>query len=183
MMLSVIVPCYNEENNVVPFYHSTMKELKDIDLEIIFINDGSQDHTLSQLESLFQKDSEHVRVVNFSRNFGKEAALLAGLTEAKGDYVSVIDADLQQNPKYIIDMLAILKNNSQYDCVAAYQDVRKEGKILSWFKDCFYKLINYMTEIEFVRSASDFRTLKRTWWMLFYLYLNIVVFLKVFFHG
>lgn len=161
MMLSVIVPCYNEENNVVPFYHATMKELKDIDLEIIFINDGSQDHTLSQLESLFQKDSEHVRVVNFSRNFGKEAALLAGLTEAKGDYVSVIDADLQQNPKYIIDMLAILKNNSQYDCVAAYQDVRKEGKILSWFKDCFYKLINYMTEIEFVRSASDFRTLKR----------------------
>lgn len=161
MMLSMIVPCYNEENNVVPFYHTTMEALKDIDLEIIFVNDGSQDQTFNQLENLFHKDSEHIRVVNFSRNFGKEAALLAGFKEAKGDFVSVIDADLQQNPKYIKDMLTILKNNPQYDCVAAYQDVRKEGKILTWFKDCFYKLINHMTEIEFVRSASDFRTMKK----------------------
>ncbi|UTY38333.1 glycosyltransferase family 2 protein [Allocoprobacillus halotolerans] len=161
MKLSVIVPCYNEENNVVPFYNAVMKELKNIDLEILFINDGSRDQTFNKLKSLFLKDNEHVRIVDFSRNFGKEAALLAGLKESKGDFVSIIDADLQQNPKYIIDMLKILENNPDYDCVAAYQNVRKEGKILTFFKDCFYKLINRMTEIEIVRSASDFRTLKR----------------------
>lgn len=161
MKLSVIVPCYNEENNIVPFYETLIKEVSYLDLEIIFINDGSRDKTLEKLKELFHKDSEHIKVVNFSRNFGKEAALLAGLKASSGDYVSIIDADLQQNPKYIVNMLEYLNEHPDCDCVAAYQDIRKEGKVLSFFKDCFYKIINKMTEIEIVRSASDFRTFRR----------------------
>ena len=102
-----------------------------------------------------------IKVVNFSRNFGKEAALLAGLENADGEYTAIIDADLQQNPKYILEMLDIIRKNPEYDGVAAYQRERNEGKVLSFFKNCFYKLINKMTEVEFYRSASDFRVLSR----------------------
>ncbi|WP_050636351.1 glycosyltransferase family 2 protein [Candidatus Stoquefichus sp. SB1] len=163
MKLSVIVPCYNEENNIYPFYEALVQIFKDIyfDYEIIFINDGSKDKTLSELKKLFSRDNEHIHIIHFSRNFGKEAALLAGLEASQGEFVSIIDADLQQNPKYIIQMLTYLEENPDCDCVAAYQDIRKEGKILTFFKDCFYNLINKMTEIEIVRSASDFRTLRR----------------------
>lgn len=157
MKLSVIVPCYNEENNIYPFYEALVQIFKDIyfDYEIIFINDGSKDKTLSELKKLFSRDNEHIHIIHFSRNFGKEAALLAGLEASQGEFVSIIDADLQQNPKYIIQMLTYLEENPDCDCVAAYQDIRKEGKILTFFKDCFYNLINKMTEIEIVRSASD----------------------------
>lgn len=163
MKLSIVVPCYNEENNVQLFYKKTVEVLQKIynDMEIVFVNDGSQDKTFQKLEELYSLDPEHVKVISFSRNFGKEAALLAGLKASHCDYVSIIDADLQQNPKYIIEMLNFLENHQDYDCVAAYQDVRKEGKILCFFKNCFYKLINKMTEVEIVRSASDFRTLKK----------------------
>ncbi|MBM6838890.1 glycosyltransferase family 2 protein, partial [Clostridium saudiense] len=119
------------------------------------------DNTFNELERLYNEDKKHVKVINFSRNFGKEAALLAGLQKSVGDYVSIIDADLQQNPKYLIEMIEFLENNQEYDMVAAYQKVRKEGKILTFFKDSFYNLINYISEIEFTKSASDFRTLRR----------------------
>lgn len=163
MLLSVIVPCYNEEDNVALFYNEAMHSLEEIidEVEFVFINDGSKDNTLEELKKIYKTAMVNIKIIDFSRNFGKEAALLAGFENAVGDYVAIIDADLQQNPKYICQMLKILNENLEYDCVAAYQDVRKEGKILSFFKDCFYKLINKMTEVEIVRSASDFRLLKR----------------------
>lgn len=163
MKLSVVVPCYNEEDNVKMFYEVARKSLENIydSTELIFVNDGSSDKTVDRLKELFELDPEHVRVIRFSRNFGKEAALLAGLEASRGDFVSIIDADLQQNPDYIVQMLDYLDSNEDCDCVAAYQDVRKEGKVLSFFKDCFYRLINKMTEIEIYHSASDFRTLRR----------------------
>ena len=164
MLLSVVVPCYNEEANVQPFFRAVTEALQafENDYELVFVNDGSADHTYEELAALYEKNRSFMTVVSFSRNFGKEAALLAGLQAAKGDYVAIVDADLQQDPAYIPEMYAILQNNPQYDSVAAYQDVRNESKTLSLFKDCFYKLINKLTEISLFRSASDFRLLKRS---------------------
>lgn len=163
MVISIVIPCFNEENNLDIFYNTiknTMINFWD-NIELIFINDGSSDNTFHKLEQLYNEDKKHVKVINFSRNFGKEAALLAGLKKSVGDYVSIIDADLQQNPKYLIDMIGFLENNQDYDMVAAYQQIRKESKALTFFKNSFYRLINYISEIEFIKSASDFRTLRR----------------------
>ncbi|MBR3837820.1 MAG: glycosyltransferase family 2 protein [Clostridia bacterium] len=163
MLLSIVVPCYNEEENIRAFYDKTKEALGGAlaHAEFVFIDDGSEDGTVKELKKLCQTVPERVRVISFSRNFGKEAGLLAGLRYAKGEYVAIIDADLQQDPKYIGDMLEILSKNPEYDCVAAYQEIRNEGKVLSFFKDSFYKLINKITDIEFYRSASDFRVLSR----------------------
>lgn len=163
MKLSVVVPCYNEENNIHPFYEllkTTLAPLWD-DTQVIFINDGSSDSTLDKLREVYTGDNVHVRVISFSRNFGKEAAILAGLKSSDSDYVSIIDADLQQHPKYILEMIEFLDANSEYDSVAAVQDERIESKILSGFKSVFYRMINKMSDIDIVRSASDFRTCRR----------------------
>ena len=158
MFLSVVVPCYNEEKNIRPFYEKITEDLSDVisDTELIFVNDGSRDKTIDELKALLDETACKIKIVNFSRNFGKEAALLAGLKNSTGDYTAIIDADLQQNPKYIMEMLNIVKENPEYDGVAAYQRERNEGKVLTFFKNCFYKLINKLTEVEFYRSASDF---------------------------
>lgn len=163
MFLSVVVPCYNEEKNIRPFYDKITSELSEIiaDTELIFINDGSRDNTIGELKKLADETLCKIKVVSLSRNFGKEAALRAGLENSAGEYTAIIDADLQQNPKYILEMLDIIKKNPEYDGVAAYQRERNESKVLSFFKNCFYKLINKMTEVEFYRSASDFRVLSR----------------------
>ncbi len=163
MLLSIVVPCYNEAENIRAFYEKTKQELGGVlaHAEFIFVDDGSEDQTLAQLKQLCDSVPEKIRVVSFSRNFGKEAGILAGLQHAKGDWVAIIDADLQQNPKYIGDMLEILGQNPEYDCVAAYQAVRHEGKVLGWFKNLFYRLINHITNVKFYRSASDFRVLSR----------------------
>lgn len=163
MFLSVVVPCYNEEKNVAPFYNKTVEILAEYmpSTELIFVNDGSKDNTFLELKKLAETSDYNIKVINFSRNFGKEAALLAGLRNSIGEYTAIIDADLQQNPKYIIEMLNIIKENPEYDGVAAYQKERKEGTVLTFFKSCFYKLINSITEVEFVKSASDFRVLSR----------------------
>lgn len=163
MKLSIVVPCYNEEKNVVPFYNKTVEIFGEqmAVTELIFVNDGSKDNTFEELKKIAFESEYKIKIVNFSRNFGKEAALLAGLEHSEGDYTAIIDADLQQNPKYIIQMLEIIHNNPEYDGVVAYQEQRKEGKVLTWFKNCFYKLINSITEVEFVKSASDFRVLNR----------------------
>lgn len=163
MFLSVIVPCFNEEKNIRPFFEKITSVLSGIieDTELIFINDGSSDSTIDELKKLTDEQICKIKVVSFSRNFGKEAALLAGLENSTGEYTAIIDADMQQNPKYILEMLEIIKKNPEYDGVAAYQRERSENKILSFFKNCFYKLINKMTEVEFYRSASDFRVLSR----------------------
>jgi glycosyltransferase involved in cell wall biosynthesis len=131
------------------------------DTEIIFVNDGSKDGTLGELRKIHAMSPYDVRVISFSRNFGKESGLLAGLEHSRGDFVAMIDADLQQRPEYVMEMLSILEEHPEYDAVAAYQDIRKEGKVLSFFKNCFYKIINRMTDVEIVRSASDFRVLRR----------------------
>lgn len=163
MLLSVVVPCYNEEKNVHMFYDEVVKAFGDLmnKTELIFINDGSNDQTLKNLKEVYATSPYHIQIVDFSRNFGKEAALLAGFQNSHGDYVAVIDADLQQRPEYVVKMLEILKNHPEYDSVAAYQNKRKEGKIQIFFKDCFYQLINQITDVELVHSASDFRVLKR----------------------
>lgn len=163
MKLSLVVPCYNEEENIVPFYEAVTKTFagQPYSYEMVFVNDGSKDGTLKELRKLFGKDKEHVVVVSFSRNFGKEAALLAGMKRAKGDYVSLIDADLQQRPEIVRDMVGILEEHEEYDCVAAYQKKRREGRIISAVKSAFYKLINRTSDVNFVEGASDFRTFRR----------------------
>ena len=163
MVISIVVPCFNEENNLDIFYNTIKKTMINFwdNIELIFINDGSSDNTFYKLEQIYNEDKKHVKVINFSRNFGKEGALLAGLKKSVGDYVSIIDADLQQNPKYLTKMIEFLESNKDYDMVAAYQQMRKEGKVLTFFKNSFYNLINRISEIEFVKSASDFRTLRR----------------------
>ena len=164
MYLSVIVPCFNEEGNIDLFYDETVKALgKELmsDTELIFVNDGSRDATITTLRALCDRAEYRVRVVSFSRNFGKEAALLAGLEASTGDFTSIIDADLQQKPSYIVDMLQILDEHPEYDAVAAYQQERKEGRILSLFKKTFYKVIDSLTDIKIMQAASDFRVLRR----------------------
>lgn len=164
MKLSVVIPCYNEEKNVGLMYDTIVKLFynKKISYELIFVNDGSKDNTILELKKIVEKDEALIKIVNFSRNFGKEAAMYAGLKESVGDYVVIIDADMQQNPSLLLKMLGILENDDNYDSVAAYQEVRKEGKILSFFKKAFYKLINKISEVEFVNGASDFRMFRRT---------------------
>ncbi len=163
MKLSVVVPCYNEEGNVPLFYEACTKALQSIlqDTELIFVNDGSKDGTLAELSKLVEKNECRIRVINFSRNFGKEAALLAGLQASSGEYTVIIDADMQQDPAYIMEMYKILEEDPAYDVVAAYQDVRREKKLLAFFKNTFYKVINSLTDVEFVQSASDFRMFRR----------------------
>lgn len=163
MYISVVVPCYNEEKNIPLFYSAVKKQLGDFwtDIELIFINDGSSDETLRELKKIRNIDNGNVKIISFSRNFGKEAALLAGLEKSIGKYVCIIDADLQQNPKYIVQMVEFLESNSEYDMVSAYQKNRRESKWLIFLKGCFYNLINKISEVEFVKSASDFRTIKR----------------------
>jgi glycosyltransferase involved in cell wall biosynthesis len=163
MLLSVIVPCYNEEGNIDLFYEETVKALGDLmpETELIFVNDGSRDSTIRKLRSLCERAEYRVRVVSFSRNFGKEAALLAGLEASQGTFTSIIDADLQQNPAYIVEMMQILNEHPEYDAVAAYQQERKEGMILSLFKKMFYKVIDSLTDVKIMQAASDFRLLRR----------------------
>lgn len=163
MDLSIVVPCYNEEGNVELFYEEVQKVFKGkkIKYEIVFVNDGSSDNTLNRLTDIVNQKKQNIKVINFSRNFGKEAAMYAGLKEAEGELVTIIDADLQQRPELILRMIDILNENEQFDSVAAFQEVRKEGKVLTFFKDTFYKVINSMSTVPFVQGASDFRTFRR----------------------
>ena len=136
MKLSLVVPCYNEAENVAPFQDAVISAFDGCgyDFEIIFVNDGSRDATLHNLKKLHAQQKCPVKVISFSRNFGKEAGLYAGLQHASGEYISLIDADLQQRPEIVRDMVKILDEQPQYDVVAAYQDRRAEGKVLSFFK-------------------------------------------------
>lgn len=162
MKLSLVVPCYNEEKNVSLFYEAAKSDFSGagFDYEIVFVNDGSRDGTFKELQKLMDGDIP-VKIVNFSRNFGKESAMYAGLRESEGDYVTIIDADLQQRPAIALDMVRMLDSEPEYDCIAAFQDKRKEGKVLTFFKNSFYKLINKFADTEFVQGASDFRTFRR----------------------
>ena len=160
--VSLIIPSYNEEKNIGPFFDLCKNTLTDNFLyEYIFINDGSKDKTLFEIKNLVEDfPEEKIIGINFSRNFGKESAILAGLKQASGDYISLIDADLQQHPRYVTQMLDLLEADENLDMVAAYQKERKEGKVLSFFKKTFYSLINKISETEFKDNASDFRTFR-----------------------
>lgn len=163
MKLSLVVPCYNEEENIRDFYNVAKHvfDAEEYEYEIVFINDGSRDKTQEELEKVFNLHEASVVVETFSRNFGKEAAIYAGFQKATGDFITVIDADLQQRPETVARMVKILQDNEEFDCVAAYQEKRQEGKLVSKLKDMFYKIINRTSEIEFFPGASDFRTFRR----------------------
>ena len=163
MKLSLIVPCYNEAENIKAFQDASISTFSDsgYDFEIVFIDDGSTDATLDQLKTAFREQRCPVKVVSFARNFGKDAGIYAGLKHASGEYISIIDADLQQRPEIVRDMVKILDEQPQYDVVAAYQDRRNDGKVLSFFKKCFYKLINKLSNIDLKSDASDFRTFRK----------------------
>ena len=164
MKISLVVPCYNEAENVTAFRDAVIDAFRDCayDYEIIYVDDGSRDATLHELRKLHKQQACPTKVVSLSRNFGKEAALYAGLKQASGEYISFIDADLQQQPKLVLDMVKILDEQPEYDIVAAYQDRRNEGRFLSFFKKSFYKLINRLSDIQVKSDASDFRTFRRS---------------------
>ena len=163
MKISLIVPCYNEQEALPIFYRETKKvmESMDCDYEMIFVNDGSKDGTLGLLKE-FAKEDDHVTYIGFSRNFGKEAAMYAGFCNVTGDYAAVMDADMQDPPSLLPQMLDILENQG-YDSVATRRATRKgEPVIRSWFARMFYRLINKISDADIVDGARDFRLMKRS---------------------
>ncbi len=161
--LSVIVPCYNEEEMLPVFYAELKKNLRNLDgikSEMIFIDDGSVDGTLQYLKSLSKKDKD-VKYVSFSRNFGKEAAIFCGLKKSMGDYVVVMDADLQDPPSLLKSMLIAIEKEG-YDSVATRCTTRKgEPVIRSFFANCFYRILNRISHVKIVLGARDFRMMTR----------------------
>lgn len=164
MKLSLVVPCYNEAENVAPFQEAVISAFEGCgyEYEIIFIDDGSKDATYHNLKKLHAQNNCPTKVISFSRNFGKEAGLYAGLEHADGDYIALIDADLQQRPEIVRDMVRMLDDEPAIDVVAAYQDRRGEGFMLSFFKKSFYAIINRLSKVKLQPDASDFRTFRRS---------------------
>lgn len=161
--ISIVVPCFNEEDAIPIFYKETLGVLKSMKLssyEFVFVDDGSSDMTLEVLHELSQKDST-VHFVSFSRNFGKESALYAGLTKASGDYVSVMDVDLQDPPSLLPQMLEALQKEN-YDCAATRRVTRKnEPPVRSFFARRFYKIMARLSDVPVVDGARDFRLMTR----------------------
>lgn len=163
-LISIIVPCYNEEESLPIFYKEVNKVLtgmKSIDYEILFINDGSSDETLNVIRKL-AISNHRVRYISFSRNFGKEAGMYAGLENSRGDFVAIMDADMQDPPRMIKDMYDILKKNNLYDCVAlrtnshvGYSFVRR------FFTNMWYKMVSKISSIQQLPGARDFRLMRR----------------------
>ena len=161
--ISIVVPCYYEEKSL-PFFYKEIdkvsKEMSDVDLEIIFVNDGSKDRTLDIMKE-YSCNDERVKYISLSRNFGKEAALYAGLENSTGDYIAVMDADLQDPPELLLEMYNSLKTED-YDCIATRRIDRKgEPLVRSFIAKCFYKLINKISNADIVDGARDFRLMKR----------------------
>ena len=164
MKLSLVVPCYNEAENVSLFQDAVINAFTDCgyDYEIVYVDDGSKDATMHNLRKIHAEQKCPVKVVSFSRNFGKEAGIYAGMQHADGEYISLIDADLQQRPEIVREMVKMLDEKPEFDVVAAYQDRRSESKILSFFKRCFYAIINRLSNVKLQPDASDFRTFRRS---------------------
>lgn len=163
MRLTLVVPCYNEQDNVVDFCKECVRVFSkgDFDYDFVFVNDGSTDKTLKTLREIYSLGKLNMTIISFSRNFGKEAAIYAGLKNAKGDLVTVIDADLQQRPEVVMEMIGYLSEHKECDCVAAYQRERHESKLLKTFKGWFYGLSNKIMQTKLYPGASDFRTMRR----------------------
>ena len=156
--LDIVVPCYNEEEMLPIFYNEVSNNLKNINWNVIFVNDGSNDNTLEVIKKL-KNSYDNVKYISFSRNFGKESAIYAGLDYSTGDYIVLMDADLQDPPSLIPEMLKYI---SEYDIVGTRRVTRKgEPIIRSFFARLFYKIANKITKIELVDGARDFRLMKR----------------------
>jgi glycosyltransferase involved in cell wall biosynthesis len=166
-LVSVVVPCYNEQEVLPMFYEEITKvtdqmkaDFPELSFEYLFVNDGSKDNTLNILRSLSLKD-ERVRYISFSRNFGKESGMYAGLRNAKGDFVVVMDADLQHPPAFLPEMYSYVRDG-EYDCATTRRVSRKgESKVRSWFARKFYKIMNKISQTEIVDGAQDFRFMSR----------------------
>ena len=161
--LSIVVPCYNEEEAIPLFYPAVEKVVKQmpVETEYWFVNDGSSDDTLAELRKLHAQDPERVHYVSFSRNFGKEAGLYAGLQAATGDYIVVMDADLQDPPEYLPEMYKDI-STGEYDCVGMRRTDRKgEAKIKSFLSNQFYNVINKISDTKIVSGARDYRMMTR----------------------
>ena len=160
--ISIIIPCYNEQESLPIFYKEAKKVLEGMkyQYELVFINDGSKDETINILKNYGSQD-EHVKYISFSRNFGKEAAMYAGFCNVSGDYVAVMDADMQDPPALLPKMMEILETED-YDSVATRR-VSREGEppIRSWFARKFYQIINKISDADIVDGARDFRLMKR----------------------
>ncbi len=162
-LITIVVPCYNEEK-ALPYYYNKMKEImqkmENVNFEIILVNDGSTDGTVSEMKKLAQKD-DRIKYIVLSKNFGKEAAMYAGFEHSKGDYIGVMDVDLQDPPDLLEDMYDELKKG-EYDCVATRRTTRKgEPPIRSFFAKMFYRLINKISKTEMVDGARDYRLMTR----------------------
>lgn len=161
--ISIVIPCYNEQEAIPIFYEAiskTAEELHQAELELLFINDGSKDQSLAEMKQLAEKD-DRVKYVSFSRNFGKEAAMYAGLSYASGDYVAIMDVDLQDPPDLLPKMYHII-TTEDYDCVATRRVTRKgEPPIRSFFARCFYRLMHKLSKTDIVDGARDYRLMTR----------------------
>lgn len=161
--LSIVVPCYNEQESIPLFYPAVEKVVRKmpVEVEYWFINDGSSDHSLAEMRKLHQADPQRVHYVSFSRNFGKEAGLYAGLQAATGDYVVVMDADLQDPPAYLPVMYKEIASG-EYDCVGMRRTDRKgEARFKSFLSDQFYNVINKISDTKIVSGARDYRMMTR----------------------
>lgn len=162
MKLSIIVPCYNEMANVEEFHKQVTEDLKKekITYEIIFVDDGSLDDTFLKVENL-NKNDKNVKGIKFSRNFGKESAMLAGLNYCSGDYIAIMDADLQHTPAMLVEMYKKLINDDTYDVVCAYKANRNdESSLKRTLTSIFYKVNNKISDVKLLPGASDFRVFK-----------------------
>lgn len=163
MKLSFICPCYNEAENIETFVKTVNNSFPVYnDYEIIFINDGSTDDTFDKLKAIKSTSPCNIKIINLSRNFGKESAMYAGLQNSCGELIAIIDTDLQQDPAIVKQMVDMLNHNSDLDCVCAYQENRNEGKFNTFCKKAFYKIADKYTEISFKEGASDFRTFRKS---------------------
>ncbi len=160
--ISIIIPCYNEEEAIPYFYEEIEKITKKIKakFEYIFVDDGSQDNTLKIIKTLAKKDKK-IRYISFSRNFGKEASMLAGLEHATGDYVTTMDADLQDPPELLIEMFNTLENEEYDICGAVSISRNGYSFIRKHFTNLFYKIISKVSKTEMINGARDFRLMKR----------------------
>ena len=161
--ISIIVPCYNEEAAIPLFYREIskiMNKMKQVKFELLFINDGSNDNTLKEIKTLANSKKE-IKYISFSRNFGKEAAIYAGIEHSTGDYVTLLDVDLQDPPEFIEEMYRIIKEED-IDCVGLKTDEHKEyGIFRRFFTSCYYKLVSKLSKTEMVPGARDFRLMTR----------------------
>lgn len=162
--LSIVVPCYNEEESIPLFYPAVEKvvnQMNDLQIEYWFVNDGSSDNSLAEMRKLHEQDPERVHYVSFSRNFGKEAGLYAGLQATTGDYVVVMDVDLQDPPEFLPQMYELIKTG-EYDCIGTRRvDRTGEARFKSFLSDQFYCVINHISQTSIVPGARDYRMMTR----------------------